>query len=250
MVKNLPANAVDVSLIPELQRYRGERNGNPLQYSCLGNPMDRGACGAAVHGGHKDLDMTKWLNNNQEHTHTGSSTTVWFMLGDRNMYYGRTKKVHVTEARGTRKCFWDDTWMCLERYVGLEDEELRMFWHRGIEKNIYKMKDIGKKHGTFGELWMNPFVNVNMRICWEENLWIWSLIIIQKAVESEEGSDGMCFRKFILRKVWIRRWRKARLETWKSTGERSWTKAVTAGQKIKGGRASGDIEEIEYTVTN
>ena len=59
MVKNLPANAVDVSLIPELQRYRGERNGNPLQYSCLGNPMDRGACGAAVHGGHKDLDMTK-----------------------------------------------------------------------------------------------------------------------------------------------------------------------------------------------
>jgi len=40
VVKNLPANARDVGLIPELER-SGERNGNPLQYSCLGNPMDR-----------------------------------------------------------------------------------------------------------------------------------------------------------------------------------------------------------------
>ena len=41
VVKNLPANAGDVSLIPQLGRSPGERNGNPLQYSCLGNP--RGA---------------------------------------------------------------------------------------------------------------------------------------------------------------------------------------------------------------
>jgi len=41
VVKNLPANARDVGLIPELERSPGERNGNPLQYSCLGNPMDR-----------------------------------------------------------------------------------------------------------------------------------------------------------------------------------------------------------------
>ena len=41
MVKNLPANARDVGLIPELERSPGEGNGNPLQYSCLGNPMDR-----------------------------------------------------------------------------------------------------------------------------------------------------------------------------------------------------------------
>ena len=41
--KNLPANAGDASLIPELGRSPGEGNGNPLQYSCLGNPMDRRA---------------------------------------------------------------------------------------------------------------------------------------------------------------------------------------------------------------
>ena len=42
-VKNLPAYAGDVSLIPGLGRSPGEGHGNPLQSSCLGNPMDRGA---------------------------------------------------------------------------------------------------------------------------------------------------------------------------------------------------------------
>ena len=40
-VKNLPANAVDPGLIPGLGRSPGEGSGNPLQYSCLENPMDR-----------------------------------------------------------------------------------------------------------------------------------------------------------------------------------------------------------------
>ena len=44
VVKNLTANAGDASSIPGLERCPGEGNGNPLQHSCLGNPMDRGAC--------------------------------------------------------------------------------------------------------------------------------------------------------------------------------------------------------------
>ena len=43
MVKNPPANAGDVGLIPVLGRSPGEGNDNPLQYSGLENPMDRGA---------------------------------------------------------------------------------------------------------------------------------------------------------------------------------------------------------------
>ena len=43
MVKDLPANAGDVGWIPGLGRSPGEGNVTPLQYSCLGNPMDRGA---------------------------------------------------------------------------------------------------------------------------------------------------------------------------------------------------------------
>ena len=57
LVKNPPANAGDVGLIHGLGRSPGGRNGNPLQYSCLDNPMDRGAWRAAVHGVER-LDMT------------------------------------------------------------------------------------------------------------------------------------------------------------------------------------------------
>ena len=49
-VKNLPANAGDVGLIPGLGRSPGEGNGNAFQYSCLGNPMGRGTWQATVHG--------------------------------------------------------------------------------------------------------------------------------------------------------------------------------------------------------
>ena len=43
VVKNLPASAADVALIPGLGRSPGEGNGNSLPYTCLGNPTDRGA---------------------------------------------------------------------------------------------------------------------------------------------------------------------------------------------------------------
>ena len=48
-VKNMPANAGDVSLICRLGRSPGEGNGNPLQYSCLEKSIDRGAWWAIVH---------------------------------------------------------------------------------------------------------------------------------------------------------------------------------------------------------
>ena len=49
-VKNPPANAGDAGWIPGSGRSPGEGNGNLFQYSCLGNPMDRRAWQAAVHG--------------------------------------------------------------------------------------------------------------------------------------------------------------------------------------------------------
>ena len=50
VVKNLPSNVGDVDSVPGLGRSPGEGNGNPLQYSCLGNPMDRGTWLATVRG--------------------------------------------------------------------------------------------------------------------------------------------------------------------------------------------------------
>ena len=58
MVKNPLANEGDAGLIPGLGRSTGEGNGNSLQYSCLGNPMDREAWCSMVYGVPKELDMT------------------------------------------------------------------------------------------------------------------------------------------------------------------------------------------------
>ena len=61
MVKNLPANARDrrgVGPIPGWGRSPGGGHGNPLQYSCLGNPMGRGAWRATVHRA-AELDRTE-----------------------------------------------------------------------------------------------------------------------------------------------------------------------------------------------
>ena len=60
MVKNLSADEGDVGSVPESGRSPGERNGNPFQYSCLGNPMNRGAWQARVHGV-TESDMTECI---------------------------------------------------------------------------------------------------------------------------------------------------------------------------------------------
>ena len=59
MVKNLPAKAGEAGSVLELGRFPGEGNGNLPQYSCLGNPMDRVAWWATVHGVAKESDMTE-----------------------------------------------------------------------------------------------------------------------------------------------------------------------------------------------
>ena len=61
VVKNSPANAGDVGLIPGLGRFPGGGNGTPLQDSCLGNPMDIGAWPATVRGV-AESDMTQQLS--------------------------------------------------------------------------------------------------------------------------------------------------------------------------------------------
>ena len=64
VVKNPSANARDKGSIPRLGRFPGGGNGNSLQNSGLGNPMDRGSWWATVHGVTKEADMTQQLNSN------------------------------------------------------------------------------------------------------------------------------------------------------------------------------------------
>jgi len=57
--KESACNVGDPGSIPGSGRSPAEGNSNPLQYSCLGNSMDRGDWWATVHGGHEELDMTR-----------------------------------------------------------------------------------------------------------------------------------------------------------------------------------------------
>ena len=54
--KESACSAGDLGLVPGLGRSSGEENGNPLQYSCLENPMDRGTWQATVHGVSQESD--------------------------------------------------------------------------------------------------------------------------------------------------------------------------------------------------
>ena len=85
----------DTDSIPGLGRSSGGRDGNPLQYSCLGNPMDRGAWRAIVHGVAKSQTQLSDLANmhaattNQSLTKQ-SSWTSWVSVvldRDRNLYF-------------------------------------------------------------------------------------------------------------------------------------------------------------------
>ena len=81
MVKNPPANAGDtrdLGSIPGSGRSPGEGNGNPLQYSCLGNPMDRGAWWAAVHGS-QESDTTVLLSMHALSSGKGKSSAQNFL---------------------------------------------------------------------------------------------------------------------------------------------------------------------------
>ena len=66
VVKNLPVNAGDVGSILGSGRPPGEGNGNPLQYYCLENPMDRGVWWATVHG----ITKVRYNLATKQHTHT------------------------------------------------------------------------------------------------------------------------------------------------------------------------------------
>ena len=65
MVKILPADAGDTGLMPGSGRLPGEGNGNPLQYSCLGNPINRGAWWATVSRSCKESDSTERLSTHR-----------------------------------------------------------------------------------------------------------------------------------------------------------------------------------------
>ena len=80
MVKNTPANpgdVRDVGSIPRSGRSPGGGHGNPLQYSYLENPMDRGALWATVHGVAKSRTRLKRLSSSRSYQHAHKMLKTW-----------------------------------------------------------------------------------------------------------------------------------------------------------------------------
>ena len=90
VVKNLPANAGDTRSIPGLGGSSGEGNDNPLQHSCLENPMDRGGRWAMVHGitksqarlstQHIMIMIYVWKKLEKNPQHIKSLVVLWIFL--------------------------------------------------------------------------------------------------------------------------------------------------------------------------
>ena len=119
VVKNLPANVEvigDTGSMPGLGRSPGGGHGNPLQYSCLENPMDRGAWRATVHRAAKSWTRLKQL----------STSTVWFHL----YYVSKIVKFTETESR----------MMVTRVYVGVKRKGHYCLMTIGFQ--TYKMKNV------------------------------------------------------------------------------------------------------------
>ena len=97
----LPANARNQCLIPGSERSPGEGNGNPLQYSCLENPMKRGDWKAVVHGVAKRHDWMTECKSYFRHNCDGfSSSHIWMWLKESLL-------VGLKESWAQKNwCFW------------------------------------------------------------------------------------------------------------------------------------------------
>ena len=105
-VKNLPAcNAGDLGSVPGLGRSPGGGNGNPLQYSCLGNLMDRGAWRAIDHRGHKrvrhDLVTRQQYISQHAHVHVWKEIN-WEMGWGWGWKVGGTRKGVSEKMKGIK----------------------------------------------------------------------------------------------------------------------------------------------------
>ena len=127
LVKNPPANAGDIrdaGLIPGSERSPGGGHGNPLQYSCLENSMDRGAWWATVHCVIKNWTCLKQLSI---HAHTISlySTSRSHMQSRNSDTNGESKHMNV---KGKGRIGWTGRWD----------------WHISTTDTMYKMDNQGE----------------------------------------------------------------------------------------------------------
>ena len=134
MVNNQPTNAGttgDLGSIPGLRRSLGEGNGNPLQHYCLGNPMDRGAWQAIVHGVAKTwTQLSTWTTATplleQTKSGTQASQTLVRMWTNRNSH-------HCWWERNVVQPLWKMVWW----FLGKADKLIPHAWSSSCNSLVF-----------------------------------------------------------------------------------------------------------------
>ena len=114
-VDNLPYNAGDVGSVPEWGRSPGEGHGNPLQYSCLENPMDRGAWRATVHGVTKCWTWLKWLRIHVKEKKRNAFSIIYIFFenkGDKTVSSLNITSFFFTLTAHNSECLWLSLLFC------------------------------------------------------------------------------------------------------------------------------------------
>ena len=108
LLKNPPANAGNSGSIPGSGRSPGEGNGNALQYSCLGNPMDRGACWVIVQGFAKSQTRL----STHTHRHAYSQGVIKVKRGHKGRPQSNRTTVLTRDAlrKGHVRPQWEGSW--------------------------------------------------------------------------------------------------------------------------------------------
>ena len=134
MVKNLAANIGDMGSIPGLGRSPEEGNGNQLQYSCLENPMDRGAQWATVHGiarvGH-DLETN---HHHDQVNHNGKQNNYLFFSKPRRRQWQPTPVLLSRKSHGGRSPVGFSPWG-RQSWTRLSDFTFTFHFH-ALEKEM------------------------------------------------------------------------------------------------------------------
>ena len=119
VVKNPPASSGDAGSIPASGSSPGEGNGNPFQYSCLGNPVHRGAWQATVHGVTKKSDATLW-----------SYIYIYIYIGFLGGASGRETPYNGEEVRNMdRRAWWAMVHRVAKNRTWLKQVSLHIYIH-------------------------------------------------------------------------------------------------------------------------
>ena len=127
--------------LPNLRR-SGEGNGNPLQYSCLGSPMDRGAWWAAVHGiaksqtGLSDFTFTFHFHTLEKEMATHSSILAWRIPGTGGAWWATVYGVAQSQTR-LKRCSSSSLIRILSHKLHVKSRQIIMTRHRCLLFSLY-----------------------------------------------------------------------------------------------------------------